>query len=77
MEACQKAFQELRDKLSTYSVLKPPDWDRPFHVLCDASNVAVSNALCKSTRKKGKDQPIAYASKRLISAERNYSTTEM
>ena len=74
--ACQKAFKKLRDKLSTYPVLRPPDWEKPFHVFCDASNVAVGSALCQSTGEKNKDQLIAYVSKPLIPAERNYSTTE-
>lgn len=72
----QKAFKELRDKLSTYPVLRPPDWNKPFHVYCDASNVAVGSALCELTRYKEKDQPIAYASKQSTPAKRNYSTTE-
>ena len=75
-EACQSAFEELRDKLSTYPVLRPPDWDKPFYVFYDASNVVVGTALCQSTGEKGKDQPIAYASKQLTLAERNYTTTE-
>ena len=32
---CQKAFEELRSKLSTYPALRPPDWEKPFHVFCD------------------------------------------
>ena len=43
-------------------------------MFCDASNVDVDSALCQSTGEKGKDQSIAYASKQLTSAERNYST---
>ena len=42
----QKSFEELMSKLSTYPVLRPPDWKKPFHVFCDASNVAVGSALC-------------------------------
>ena len=75
-EACQKAFEELRDKLSTYPILRPSDWNKHFHVYCDANNVAVGSALCQPTGDMEKDQPIAYASKQLTSAERNYSTTE-
>ena len=75
-EACQKAFEELRDKLSSYSILRPPDWNKHFHVYCDASNVAVGSALCQPTGEMEKDQPIAYARKQLTPAERNYSTTE-
>lgn len=66
----------LRDKLNTYPVLRPPDWDKPFHVYCDANNVAVSSVLYQSTGEKGKDQFIAYVSKQLTPAEWNYFTTE-
>ena len=62
-EACQRVFEELRAKLSTYPVLRPPDWGKPFHVFCDASDVAVGSALCQATGEKEKDQPVAYASK--------------
>ncbi|PTQ27291.1 hypothetical protein MARPO_0207s0002 [Marchantia polymorpha] len=71
-DACQEAFEELKSRLSTYPVLRPPDWSMPFHVFCDASSVAVGSALYE----KRKDLPIAYASRQLNPAERNYSTTE-
>ena len=75
-EACHRTFEELRAKLSTYPVLRPPDWRKPFHVFCDASDVAVGSALYQATGEQEKDQPIAYASKQLTPAEKNYSTTE-
>lgn len=75
-DACQEAFEELKSRLSTYPVLRPPDWSMPFHVFCDASSVAVGSALCQSMGEKGKYLPIAYASRQLNQAERNYSTTE-
>ena len=34
------------------------------------------SALCQSIGEKGNDQPIAYASKQLTPAERNYSTSK-
>ena len=49
--------------MSTYPVLRPPDWEKPFHVFCDANNVAVGSALCQATREKKNDQPVTYASK--------------
>ena len=57
-------------------MLRPPDWDKPFHVFYDASNMAVGSALCQSTGEKDKNQAITYASKELTPPERNYSTTE-
>ena len=68
-EACQRVFEELRAKLSTYPVLRPPDWGKPFHVFCDASDVAVGSALCQATGEMEKDKPVAYASKQLTPAE--------
>ena len=62
-EDCQRAFEELKARLSTYPVLRPPDWGNPFHVFCDASNVAVGSALCQATGEKENDQPGTYASK--------------
>ena len=67
-EDCQRAFEELRAKLSTYPVLRPPNWGKPFHVSCVATNVAVGSVLCQATGEKEKDQPVAYASKQLTPA---------
>ena len=39
-------------------MLRPPDWNKPFHVYCDASNVAVGSALCQSTGEKEKTNPL-------------------
>ena len=75
-EECQKAFEELRSKLSTYLVLRPPDREKFFHVFSDASNIAVGSALCQFTGEKGKDLHVTYVGKQLTFAERNYSTTE-
>ena len=55
-------------KVSTSHVLRPIDWEKLFHVFCDASNVqyvVFCPHVCQSTRKKGKDEPLAYASKQL------------
>ena len=73
---CQKGFDELKRQLTTYPVLQPPDWDQPWHVYCDASAVAVGSALCQPAKDGGRDHPIAFASKQLTDAERNYTTTE-
>ena len=54
-EACERTFEELRSKLSTYPVLVPPDWVKPFHVFCDPSSVAVGSALYQATGEMGKD----------------------
>jgi len=75
---CDKAFETLKKKLSSYPVLRSPRWDLPFHIYCDASNLAVGSILCQLVDGpgRGKDHPIAYASRQLNPAEKNYSTTE-
>ena len=57
-EVYHRTFKELKYKLSTYPVLRPPDWTKHFHVFFDASNVAVDSVLCQSTRKKSKTNPL-------------------
>jgi hypothetical protein len=66
----------LKQRLTTYPVLRTPVWDRPFHIYCDASAVAVGSALCQPADDEGRDHPIAFSSKQLSAAERNYTTTE-
>lgn len=75
-EECEASFQWLKDRLSSYPVLRPPNWDIPFHVYCDASAVAVGSTLCQPVGDGKKDLPIAFASKQLNAAEKNYTTTE-
>lgn len=77
-QACNDAFEVLKKELSSYPILRPPRWDLPFHIYCDASAVAVGSILCQLVEgpSKGKDHPIAYASRQLNLAEKNYSTTE-
>ncbi len=65
----------LKEKLATFPCLLPPDWNKPFHVYCDASEVAVSSALCHPNED-GKDHPIAFARKQLTNVERNYTITK-
>jgi hypothetical protein len=77
-EECEQSFEALKKRLSSYPVLRPPKWELPFHIYCDASAVAVGSILCQSVegQVKGRDHPVAYASRQLNPAERNYSTTE-
>jgi hypothetical protein len=63
----------LKELLTTESLLQYPDFTKPF-LTTDASNEALGAIL--SQRHIGQDLPIAYASRTLNNAERNYSTTE-
>nr|GEY03170.1 reverse transcriptase domain-containing protein [Tanacetum cinerariifolium] len=73
-EDCIKAFQMLKKKLTEAPILIAPNWDLPFELMCDASDFAISAVLGKRHEKHFK--PIHYASKTMIDAESNYTTTE-
>ncbi len=56
---CQEAFDIFKQKLSTYSVLKPSNWDLSFHMFCDASSLVVISTLCQPIVDDGKDYRVA------------------
>ena len=67
----QAAFDELKARFSSAPVLAMPDLTRPFVVECDASDFATGAVLSQ----KGADDllhPVAFYSKSLNDAERNY-----
>lgn len=70
----QDAFETLGRLLCSEPILQYPDFSRPFSVTTDASGLAIGGIL--SQGKVGKDLPIAYTSRLLNTAERNYSTIE-
>jgi hypothetical protein len=73
-EACLKAFETLCSLLSFAPIMKTPDWSLPFEVMCDASNYAVGAVL--GQREDKLPHAIYYASKTLLDAQVNYTTTE-
>jgi hypothetical protein len=73
-EACHEAFQKLRSLLSFAPIMKPPDWSQPFEIMCDASDFAVGAVLGQRVGKLS--HAIYYASKTLMDAQVNYTTTE-
>ena len=68
------AVNTLKDKLSNAPIVKFPDYERPFHLHSDASNVGIS--ACLMQEYDGLLHPIAYVSKTLNTAQQNYSTTK-
>ncbi|GBN31284.1 Retrovirus-related Pol polyprotein from transposon 17.6 [Araneus ventricosus] len=74
-ETCQKAFDELKDKLIENPVLYSPDFTKPFIVQCDASNIGVGVVLSQINEKE-EEHPIMLLSKKFSKTEQNYSTTE-
>lgn len=71
----QNAFDELKRLITSAPCLAPADDSLPFFLYTDASNYAIGAMLCQKTDDKG-CRAIEYASRLLLPAERNYSTTE-
>ena len=69
-DAQEKAFQWAKHALQHAPVLAMPDFSKPFKVICDASGFATGGVLLQD------DRPIAYESKKLSDAERNYTVGE-
>ncbi|OAE24162.1 hypothetical protein AXG93_2752s1770 [Marchantia polymorpha subsp. ruderalis] len=74
-EAAKTAFEVLKKALVTAPILAKPDWGKPFILYTDASNIAVGCTLSQLDDEKH-DHPIAYASRQMVQAEKNYSVTE-
>ena len=71
---CAEAFLKLREALVNPPVLAYPDFAEQFILTTDVSGVGVGAIL--SQVQKGQERVIAYASRTLNKAERNYSATE-
>ena len=69
-----EAFNTLKRMLTSQPLLQYPDFSKPFILITDASNDALGAIL--SQGKIGRDLLVAYASRTLSKAERNYPTVE-
>jgi hypothetical protein len=69
-----KAFNTLKQLLTSQPLLQYPDFSKPFILTTDASNDALGAVLSQGDI--GRDLPVAYASRKLGKAKRNYSTVE-
>ena len=70
---CQSSFQKLKTLLSIAPVLAYPDFTAEFILDTDSSNHGIRAVL--SQLKDGVEHPVAYASRTLTKAERNYCVT--
>ncbi|MEO1455308.1 MAG: ribonuclease H family protein, partial [Pseudomonadota bacterium] len=69
-----KAFAQLKQALANEPVLRLPDFNRPFILYTDASNVGTGAILTQQFQ--DGLHPVAYASHKFNTTEQNYSTYE-
>ncbi|XP_059223172.1 uncharacterized protein LOC131996977 [Stomoxys calcitrans] len=74
-EEAQKSFEDLKSILSSAPVLHSPDFSQPFFIHCDASKTGIGGVLVQKNAE-GDEFPVAFMSKKLNQAQRNYSVTE-
>ena len=73
---CEKAFVELKRRLTTAPVLALPDPDRHFYLHTDAASTVAIGGILSQVQDDGLLHPVAYASRTLKSAELNYPVHE-
>ena len=71
---CQESFEVLKSHLTTAPIVRAPNWQLPFEVMCDASDLTIGAVL--GQREDGKPHVVYYTRKTLNEAQRNYATTD-
>ncbi|KAE9013736.1 hypothetical protein PR001_g15328 [Phytophthora rubi] len=66
----QQAFEAIKTSLQSAPILALPDEDRPFSVVCDASDFAIGCALLQVDAE-GRERVVSFQSRQLT-AEKNY-----
>jgi len=69
---CEKAFEKVKQDLVSDNVLAHYDLNLPLKLACDASSTGLG-AVLSHVMPNGDERPIAFASRTLNKAERNYS----
>lgn len=74
-EACQISFEKIKAILQNYPVLKAPEFEKPFCISTDASDVGAGSVLLQEDHL-GVEKPVAYFSKKFNPCQKNYATIE-
>ena len=74
-KACDDAFESLKSQLASQSVLVHYDINLPVKLACDASSYGLG-VVISHVKPDHSERPIAYASRSLSKAEKNYSQIE-
>ena len=67
---CQQAFDTAKAVMAKQAFLAYPDHNKPFHVFCDASDLQLGAAIIQDKK------PVAFFSRKLNTAQRNYTVGE-
>jgi hypothetical protein len=70
----EAAFLDLKSRLGSRPILRPPNFTLPFAIAVDASNMAIGAYLFQTVD--GIEHPICYYSKKLDVHQQKYSTVE-
>ena len=73
-EDCEKAFTNLKERLTTAPILGFPLDETPFILDTDASGLAIGSVLSQLVE--GQERVVAYYSRTLSDPERNYCVTQ-
>uniref|UniRef100_A0A1Y1K180 RNA-directed DNA polymerase n=2 Tax=Photinus pyralis TaxID=7054 RepID=A0A1Y1K180_PHOPY len=70
----EESFARIKSLLTSTPILSSPDFSKPFSLQCDASDFGLGCVLTQGDN--DEETVIAYASRTLNKAERNYTVTE-
>ena len=73
---CQKAFEELKRRLTTVPILRHPNFDKQFILMTDASQIGFG-AILSQKDEQGREVVIRYVSKAISDTEKNYAATHL
>ena len=72
---CQLAFDKVKLLLQKSPVLKSPDYEKPFKLIIDSSDVGTGSVLVQEASD-GLDHPVSYFSKKFLKYQKSYSVVE-